>query len=211
MARHRPARPDDYARLPDGELIRRMRDRHDPRAEEVLGRRYARRIARAVLRVARRLGVPADLWDDALQEALFHSLREAVAAFPESEAGDRFVGLLLYVVTTDTQDLARRLRREEAHYCRLRPGAAGAPPAEFEPVAVGADPAELAERHELVERLQQVLDRLGPEAQDLADRRAAGQSVHAAAEGMGWGYRRAQRLWRRIVEVVQREFPDFPE
>jgi DNA-directed RNA polymerase specialized sigma24 family protein len=209
-----PTEPTDYARLTDADLIHRLCAGQDGRAENELLARYAPRIECVVLGEVRRLHMPRSDWDDALQVGRF-DLRTAAASYAAAgtspETGPSFEGLLTCVVTTDTRDMARHLRRDASHYGRPGHGPWGADPSAAEPVAVGSDPALLAERHEFLERFYVVLDRLGPDARELVERCAAGQSRHEAAEAMGLSRRRARALWEQTVEALREEFTDWME
>jgi hypothetical protein len=116
-----PTEPTDYARLTDADLIHRLCAGQDGRAENELLARYAPRIECVVLGEVRRLHVPRSDWDDALQVGRF-DLRTAAASYAAAgtspDTGPSFEGLLTCVVTADTRDMGRHLRRDARHYGR---------------------------------------------------------------------------------------------
>jgi DNA-directed RNA polymerase specialized sigma24 family protein len=198
--------PEDDSQLSDEDLAVRARHQHDRRAQETLLDRHLPRIEALAPAVAAAVGLPRGDWDDAKQVARL-AILEAIAGYndvpPGPEREGRFRRFLNWVAHSRLCDQARGVRRHAQHFWPETHGIpAGSPPA-GEPIDPAADPARIAERHELVEWVQREMGRLTPEERRLVETLVSDESLLAVAAEMHLTYGVAKRRRERIIDLLQ--------
>jgi RNA polymerase sigma-70 factor (ECF subfamily) len=170
----------------------------DPAAAEELVRRYERAV-RVAVRVRltdpalRRLFDSADICQSVLRSFF---VRAAAGQFDLNEPND-LIGLLVRMAQNKFGELARFHRRQRRD---VRRAAADKLPEVAQP---GPGPRRRAEGREA---LGELLERLGPEERELAQRRALGQTWAEIAADMG-GTPQGHRM--RLSRAIDRLAPEL--
>jgi RNA polymerase sigma factor (sigma-70 family) len=166
------------ASLEFGELIRRVRDRDQDAAQELV-RRYEstiRRIIRIRLRDAnlRRLLDSTDICQSVLASFF---IRTALGQY-EVDSPEELLNLLTAIARNKLSNQAERLKAQKRD---VRRDAAGDDPTPH--VADDAsDPSEQASARELLDKVR---DRLGPDERYLAEQRSLGRNWQELADELG--------------------------
>jgi RNA polymerase sigma factor (sigma-70 family) len=196
------------AQLDDEALVVIARECDSESARRALLLRYQEWVVREVTSLARRRGVTGHDLDDAIQEARFFGVSKAIDRYDTRQLtlprGCRFRSFLRRVITDRFKDFMKHLRRVKARHTLLR--VVGAEPGPGEPAGRrprgddhDGDPAGMAAREELRERVRGHVGRLSAGDRLLVQEVTAGSSLRALAPRLGLSYDTAKRRWRKLL------------
>jgi RNA polymerase sigma factor (sigma-70 family) len=143
--------------------------------------------------------------EDARQNAVFWFV-EAITKYDTNQIGKRqgcsFRSFIHRVVMARFKDFAKHLRRVECHYDR-NSGCGSDDSSAVDIDRKGTDPATLAEAQESASRLQAALASLRPDAGQLWQLLADGQSLRQVAAELGLSYDAAKRRRRKLIAELK--------
>jgi RNA polymerase sigma factor (sigma-70 family) len=164
---------------------------------------------------ARRARLASADVEDAQEEGVF-SLLEAVACYDTlqmvTKNGCRFRSFLHTVVAARFRDFLKKLRRTRRRFgrafCEAENGDDGAghgrgSSRNAKLLAIGANPAQEAERREAMACLHRALDRLEGRLRLLWDRLAAGAALHELAAEWDVSYDQVRRWRKRMLNDLK--------
>jgi RNA polymerase sigma factor (sigma-70 family) len=147
--------------------------------------------------------------DDARQNAVFWIV-EAVNKYDTNQIGKRrgcsFRSFIHRVVMARFKDFTKHLRRVEGHYDRA--ARCGDETSVADVDRRPNDPAEIAEAHESINRLQETLTCLDKDAVRLWQLLASGNSLRKIAAELGVSYDSAKRRRRKLINRLRSQLSD---
>lgn len=199
MERESDCSTADLTDWDDPSLVRAVRERQDSQARQELLRRHLPYAVAIVRHQAEIRGASPPNADEATEPAGI-AILVAMAGYllpPEGEAPEAsFRTFLGTVLMHDLQDGARR------SVLAARLFVSGLPPDAWL-VDLDNDPARLAERQEVLDRLHAVLGELGSDFQRLWEHKQSRDSLRQFADAHDLPDGRVKRRWQRGVRVIR--------